>query len=276
MPDFIRTGSIGLDIALGGGWPVGGLHEVWGDSGSGKTVLALSTVESVVRARMGHVLWIDTVDGVPHMDKAPKVIVGRPRSAEQAFTMAEQACHWENINLIVIDSANNLVRQAELDGDPGYVPHPQREYKTELSRLKRLLKGWNKTALFLSQPRDMAREPIRGTGISEKAMWRVNLHPDVVHQDGTRLIRATTKHVPSRMTRFDAASFRIVPGRGIDRETEYIRLGEQFGLIERHGSWLDAGQVHRQGTEGMALWLRRNPQRLQELDTEIRTMACVA
>ena len=115
---MIRTGSIGIDVALGGGWRPGTMNEIWGDPGAGKTVLALHTVESVTRA--GHnTLWIDTVDGVAHMDNAPRVIVARPRNAEQAFRMADMACLEEpSISLVVIDSSERLVRQARAGWRP--------------------------------------------------------------------------------------------------------------------------------------------------------------
>ena len=215
---MIRTGSIGIDIALGGGWRPGTMNEILGRLRQlGKTVLALHTVESVTRA--GHnTLWIDTVDGVAHMDNAPRVIVARPRNAEQAFRMADMACLEEpSISLVVIDSSERLVRRRELAGDPTFVPHPQREYKDELTHLRANARASGTTVLFVGQPRDKEREPVRGTGISEKVAYRVHLHPDVVHQDGSREIQATVKDVASKTVTHDAARFTIRPGQGIDR-----------------------------------------------------------
>ena len=222
---MIRTGSIGIDIALGGGWRPGTMNEIWGDPGAGKTVLALHTVESVTRA--GHnTLWIDTVDGVAHMDNAPRVIVARPRNAEQAFRMADMACLEEpSISLVVIDSSERLVRRRELAGDPTFVPHPQREYKDELTHLRANARASGTTVLFVGQPRDKEREPVRGTGISEKVAYRVHLHPDVVHQDGSREIQATVKDVARKTVTHDAARFTVRPGKGIDQALELAMVG---------------------------------------------------
>lgn len=272
---MIRTGSIGLDIALGGGWPEGTLNEVWGDPSAGKTVLALHTTESVVRARKD-VLWIDTVDGVRHMDSAPRVIVARPRNAEQAFAMAEHACRWPDIALVVVDSANHLVRQRELDGDPGYVPHPQREYKNELTSLKRVAKASGTTVLFVSQPRDKQREPIRGTGISEKVKYRVHLHPDVVHQDGRRVIQATVRDVPARKLLDATARFTVVPGKGIDRELEMVRAGIRHGAVIERGSWVAWNNTQVQGVAEMAKVLSKRTAMMYDLENEIRVMAGIS
>lgn len=267
---MIRTGSIGLDIALGGGWRPGTLNEVWGDPGAAKTVLALHTVESMTRAGKDS-LWIDLNDGVRHMDRAPRVIVGRPRNAEDAFAMAMQACCWPDIDLIVVDPTQHLVRQAELDGDPEYVPHPQREYRRELNDLKTAAATHGTTVLFVSQPRDKEREPVRGTGISEKVLYRVHLHPDVVHQDGTREIVATVKDVPAKSTQLEAARFTVRPGLGIDQADELVRLAVDVGVILRKGSWLYYGQIKVQGVPEMADVLRRpGSQYSYLLDKDIR------
>ena len=273
---MIRTGSIGIDVALGGGWTPGTMNEIWGDSGAGKTVLALHTVESVTRADQ-NVLWIDTVDGVAHMDSAPWVIVARPRNAEQAFRLAEYACGDTSIGLIVIDSAERLVRQRELEGDPTFVPHPQREYAAELTTLKRACKTSGTTVLFVGQPRDKEREPVRGTGISEKVAYRVHLHPDVVHQDGSREIQATAKDVPGKTVTHDAARFTIRPGQGIDRALELARVAAKYNVVHKSGSWYHwPNGVSAHGVYEMAAELRQRPHFMHSVDNEIRAIAGIA
>jgi recombination protein RecA len=231
-----RTGSIGLDRALGGGYEPGKMYEVWGDPGAAKTVLALHSVETFVRARK-EVLWIDLNDGVRHMDSAPRVIVGRPRNAEDAFSMAVAACQWPGIDFVVVDPTQNLVRQAELDGDPEYTPHPQREYRLELNDLKTAAATHGTVILFVGQPRDKDREPVRGTGISEKVHYRIHLHADRVHQDDTREIQATVKDVPGKATIHNAAYFHVRPGEGIDQGLELAMAATQAAQIEKRGDW---------------------------------------
>ena len=40
----ITSGSISLDVALGGGWPVNQWHEIIGEASNGKTAIALKTI----------------------------------------------------------------------------------------------------------------------------------------------------------------------------------------------------------------------------------------
>lgn len=271
---MIRTGSIGIDIALGGGWTPGTMNEVWGDSGSAKTVLAKHSVESIVRAKKD-VVWIDLDGSARYMDGMPGMIVAYPRNAEQAFMMAWHACAVDEIGLIVIDPAQMLVRQRELDNDPDYVPHPQREYRVELNELKKAAWATRTTILFCSQPRDTQREPIRGTGISEKVDWRVHLHPDVIHQDGSREIQATVKNVRDRSTQHQAALFTVRPGSGIDQYRELIHRAVDLDIIKQRGSWLKYGQIKVQGVDEFAYLLTtpRYQYTLSFLDEDIRKMS---
>jgi recombination protein RecA len=273
---MIRTGSTGIDIALGGGWTPGTMNEIWGDTGGAKTVLAKHTVESMVRAHKD-ALWIDLDGSARYMDGMPGMIMAYPRNAEQAFMMAWHACAVPEIGLIVFDPAQMLVRQRELDGDPAYVPHPQREYRVELNELKTAAALSQTTVLFCSQPRDKQREPVRGTGISEKVEWRVHLHPDVVHQNGSREIVATVKNVPGKSVVHEAARFTVRPRLGIDRVRELISIATDFGIIKRRGSWLQYGQLRCHGVEDMWFALHTSMYQYTKefLEQDIRKMASI-
>ncbi len=270
---MIRTGSIGIDIALKGGWPEGTLNEIWGDSGAGKTVLALHTVENMTRAGK-HTLWLDLCGGVAHMDNAPRVVVGRPRNSEDVFWTAIEACLDGTFSLVVIDPTQNLVRQRELDGDPDYAPHPQREYRAELLSLRAVARTSGTTVLFVSQPRDKQREPIRGTGISEKVKYRVHLHPDVIHQDGSREIQATVKDVPGKKVIHNAARFTVRPGSGIDQARELVEVGIHMGVVIQRGSWVAWNNLQEQGVPTLARRIYFHG--MHDLENEIRACAGIA
>lgn len=252
------------------------MNEIWGDSGSGKTTVALHTTESMTRAGK-HTVWIDTVDGVAHMDNAPKVIVARTYTAEQAFIVAISACDDGGIGLVVIDSAERLVRARELAADPDFVPHPQREYAYELTELKRRAKASGTTVLFVSQPRDKQREPIRGTGISEKVFMRVHLHPDVIHQDGSREIVASVNDVPGKTVQHAVAKFTIRPGKGIDQARELVQEAAKRHVVHQSGSWYHWPEgVSAHGLTAMATELRKRPHFIYTVDEQIRAFAGIS
>ena len=275
---MIRTGSIGLDVSLRGGWKPGTMNEIWGDSGSGKTTVALHTTRNA-RADGLHVMWIDLAGAAALMDDLPASVMVAPgmNSAETVFAMAEVACQEPAIGLVVVDPAHLLARQIELDGDPVFVPHPQREFKAELTALKRAAKASGTVVLFVSQPRDKQREPIRGTGISEKVFMRVHLHPDVVHQDGSREIVASVKDVPGKTVKHAAAKFTIRPGKGIDQALELARVAAKYNVVHKSGSWYHwPNGVSAHGVHEMATELRQRPHFMHSVDNEIRAIAGIA
>jgi recombination protein RecA len=104
------TGSLGLDLALGGGWRKGRIAELFGDYSTHKTSLALHTVARA--QKVGRVLWCD-----PASDFNPvaatkagvdlkSLILYRPDSAAELLeTMQELA---SATSLMVVDRATGL------------------------------------------------------------------------------------------------------------------------------------------------------------------------
>lgn len=262
MADCLRTGSLGLDILLDGGWKPGSIHEIWGTPGSGKTTLAEHAIWELEPGQKA--LWVSLGTEIPH--RPTGALVAQPRNAEQAFYIM-QTCVLGDVDLIVVDSANGLVRQRELDGDPDYVPHPQREYKDELNRLKEYCKGSGAIVIFLSKPRDRDRQPVRGTGISEKARDRVQLKIWRHQQDETREIAAYVRAKDKETV------FTVHPGTGIDWADELARLALHYELAERNASWIGYNHERFHGIAEFKAYLTDNTRAAVDLDESIRSIA---
>jgi recombination protein RecA len=262
MAKYLRTGSLGADILLNGGWKPGTINEIWGEPGSGKTTLAEHAIWELPDDAKS--LWMSLGQEHPHRSMGPQAMVCQPRNAEQAFTIME-TCVLGDISLIVVDSANGLVRKRELDEDPDYVPDPHREYKNELNGLKQAVRAHGAIVLFLSKPRDRDRQPIRGTGISEKAKDRVRLKIVRQHQDEKREVEAWVHG------KEDAGTvFTIEPGHGVDWAKELFHLGVRYHLIQSKGSWYEWKGVRVQGETQAACLLRDRPDLSIALDNDIR------
>jgi recombination protein RecA len=186
-----------------------------------------------------------------------------PRSAEQAFSVMAAALQ-SRASLIVVDSANGLVRERELSGDQTYAPSPHREFKDELTYIRDLCELTNGTVMFLSKPRDKERTPIRGTGVSEKATQRVSLKVLRSRQDGSRLIEASLKTG-------EVAEYTIRPGKGIDWAEELLRASQENGIVSVSGAWwILPGAQPIQGKEAAAEYIRALPRLAAYLNTEVR------
>jgi recombination protein RecA len=123
--DGISTGSLSLDIALGGrGIPKGRIVEIFGPESSGKTTLTLHVVAEAQKSG-GIAAFIDAEHALdPSWAKRLGVdlealLVSQPSSGEEAMRIAEMLVKTNAVDIIVIDSVAALVPEKELQGEIG-------------------------------------------------------------------------------------------------------------------------------------------------------------
>jgi hypothetical protein len=254
----IGTGSLLVDGLLSGGWLRGSICEVWGGPGTGKTTLAQHCLDDLDPDE--NALWVSVGSEVPHRSINASVVA--PRSAEDAFE-AITAALYLGAALVVVDSANGLVRAVELEEDSTYVPSPHREFKPELDELRHACEVTNGTVLFLSKPRDTERAPIRGTGVSEKAKQRVTLKIVRSHQNGDVVVEASLKSG-------DYVEYTLRPGSGIDWAEDILVVCVEHDIVAVQGSWYFVRDRKVQGKAEMLSRIRTDPSLAAYLATEAR------
>jgi recA bacterial DNA recombination protein len=254
MTGILRTGSISLDVSLFGGWRRGGIVDIQGTEGTGKTTILQHAVKNLDKGE--EALWVSLGTGIPARN--PGFAVAQPRSAEEAFVIMIEALNI-GASLVVVDSADGLVRYEELL-DPGYVPDTHREFKPELDHLRKACRRTNGLVMFVSRPR--ANSPgLRGTGISEKAHQKVRLKLVELRQSGRR-----------RITTTGGADFWIDPGTGIDWAEDLLRTAYETGLAYTEGSWWYVNSSEKMkffGLESAKEYLRNNPELSRKLADEV-------
>ena len=118
--DGIPTGSLSLDIALGGvGIPKGRVIEIFGPESSGKTTLTLHIIASCQKAG-GVAAFIDAEHALdPSWAKRigvdlDSLLVSQPGYGEEGLRIAEMLIKSNAVDLIVIDSVAALVPKNEI------------------------------------------------------------------------------------------------------------------------------------------------------------------
>ncbi|MFL5561445.1 MAG: recombinase RecA, partial [Gemmatimonadaceae bacterium] len=123
--DFIPTGAINLDAAIGvGGIPRGRITEIYGPESSGKTTLCLHVVANAQKAG-GVAAFIDAEHALD-TEYARKLgvdidnlLISQPDTGEQALEICEILVRSGAVDIVVVDSVAALVPKAEIEGDMG-------------------------------------------------------------------------------------------------------------------------------------------------------------
>ncbi len=159
--DFIPTGSLGLDIALGiGGLPCGRIVEIYGPESSGKTTLTLQVVAEA--QRMGKTCaFIDAEHALdPVYAKklgvnVDDLLVSQPDTGEQALEICDMLVRSAAVDVIIVDSVAALTPRAEIEGDMGdsHVGLQARLMSQALRKLTGNIKRSNTLCIFINQIR---------------------------------------------------------------------------------------------------------------------------
>lgn len=159
--ETIPTGSMSLDIALGGGIPKGRIIEVYGPESSGKTTLTLHMIAEVQK-RGGIAGFIDAehaLDPVYAKNIGVNIddlYVSQPDSGEQALEICETMVRSGALDIVIVDSVAALTPKAEIDGDMGdsHMGLQARLMSQGLRKLTSVISKTNCTVVFINQLRE--------------------------------------------------------------------------------------------------------------------------
>jgi len=115
----ITTGSLTLDVVLGGGWPMNRWVELVGEASHGKTALALRTIAANQKANPDFTaVWIAAEDFDSKYAElcgviTERVILVETNSMEDAYEAVIKFMESKAVDMVVIDSLPALVPGAE-------------------------------------------------------------------------------------------------------------------------------------------------------------------
>ncbi len=158
--ECIPTGSLSLDMALGGGIPRGRVIEVYGPESSGKTTLTLHAIAEVQK-QGGTAAFIDAENALdPAYAKRlgvdiDNLLISQPDNGEQALEIVETLVRSNAVDIIVVDSVAALVPRAEIEGDMGdsHMGLQARLMSQALRKLTGIISRSKATVIFINQIR---------------------------------------------------------------------------------------------------------------------------
>lgn len=291
--EFVSSGSIGLDFALGGGYAKGRVIELYGWESSGKTTLALHLAAEIQKLG-GTVAYIDMEQAMDleyaenlgveiDFDSKDKFLLSQPENGEQALELVRELLKADKVQLIVFDSVGALNPKAKLQGDIGDAKMGL-EARLMSSTLPMLISDAKKTGciiLFINQKREkigiMFGNPettMGGNALKFYASQRLDVSRIGQEKDGDEVTANKTrvKVVKNKVAPpFKKAEFNIEFGVGIDKIAELVDLAVECEIIKKSGSWYSYGDTKLgQGSTGVKSILQDNPELFEEIDKKVR------
>ena len=287
--DFIPTGSIALDLALGvGGIPRGRMTEIFGPESSGKTTLC-QHILAEAQHRGGTVAFIDVEHALdPGYARACGVnvddlLVSQPDTGEDALQITETLIRSGGVDCVVLDSVAALVPKAEIEGEIGdsFVGIQARLMSQALRKLAGAVSRSNTALVFTNQLREkigvMFGNPEvtpGGRALKFYATVRLDIRRIETIKVGTDSVgnRVRVKVVKNKVAPpFRVAEFDIMFGEGISREGGLLDVGVAMGIVGKTGAWFQFGETRLgQGREAAKEFLKGNPEISAEVEKQIR------
>jgi len=287
--DSIPTGSLGLDIALGGGGiPRGRVIEIFGPESSGKTTLTLAIIASA-QSHGGTAAFVDAEHALDPVYaeklgvKVNDLLVSQPDTGEQALEITDMLVRSGAVDVVVVDSVAALTPKAEIEGEMGdqHMGLQARLMSQALRKLTGNIKRSNTIVIFINQIRMkigvMFGNPETTTGGNALKFYssvRMDIRRIGAIKNGEEVVGSMTrvKVVKNKVAPpFRETEFEIMYGTGISKEGELIELGVLHNFVEKSGSWYSyKGERIGQGKDNARAFLQQHPEVAKDIETQIR------
>jgi len=280
----ISTGSVSLDLALGGrGFPRGRIIEVFGPESSGKTTLALHAIASAQSAG-GVAAFVDAEHALdPSWARRlgvnlEELLVSQPDTGEQALEIVELLVRSNAVDIIVVDSVAALIPRAEIEGEMGdsHVGLQARLMSQAMRKLTGAINRSKTTVIFINQIREkigvMFGNPETtpgGRALKFYCSVRVDIRRTGSIKDGDSAVgnRVRARVVKNKMAPpFRQAEFDIMFNEGISATGDLLDMAVEEKVVDKSGAWFSFGEVRLgQGRENAKTFLKENPDLFDEV-----------
>lgn len=292
--ELFSSGSLALDLALGGGYPKGRIIEIYGPESSGKTTLALHAIAEIQK-QGGQAAFIDAEHALdPNYARkigvdTGNLLISQPDNGEQALEICETLVRSGAVDLIVVDSVAALVPQAEIDGDMGdaQMGLQARLMSQAMRKLTGIISKTKATVIFINQIRmkigvlfGNPETTTGGNALKFYASVRIDIRRIGQIKDGENIAgnRTKIKVVKNKIAApFRTAEFDIMYNEGVSKTGDVLDLAVQYGVMEKSGAFLKYnGETLGQGRESVKKLFKENPKLMDEIEKKVREAAAAS
>lgn len=288
VPPGISTGSISLDLALGGrGLPRSRIVEIFGPESSGKTTLTLHVIANAQKDG-GVAVFIDAEHALdPSWARRlgvnlENLLVSQPDTGEQALEICEMLIRSNAIDVIVIDSVAALIPRAEIEGQMGdpQVGLQARLMSQAMRKLTGAISRSNCVVIFINQIREkigvMFGNPETtpgGRALKFYSSVRIDIRRTASIKDSDRTIgnRTRARVVKNKVAPpFRDGEFDIMFDEGISASGDLLDLAVDCDVVTKSGAWFNFGEIRLgQGRENVKIFLKENTDLFDEIKARV-------
>jgi len=284
--DTFSSGRGDLDVALGGGYGVGKIIEIYAESGCGKTGLALEAIASAQSKGMTcaiidaeHALNTEYCEQIG-VD-IDSLYISQPSYGEQAIEAIRALIETGEVGLIVVDSVAALIPKAELEGEVG-------EAKIALqarmmSKTMKLISGPASdndcTVIFINQIRKAivmygpTETTTGGKALKFYASQRLEVKSKGWIKEGDDVIgfKQFIKIVKNKLAPpFKTIENEIVYGVGVDKFNGFVEQLVFEEILTKKGAYFYYGDTRiAQGVKKLRVVFDENPDLVDQLREDL-------
>lgn len=256
--DPLPTGIASFDHSTGiGGFPRGRIVIVQGEEGSGKTLLALTTI---ARTQLdgGRAAFIDLEHALtPSFAELlgvdySKLYLNRPKTLNDAYDVARALADSALFDIIVFDSAvalstKDAIGKSASDGSQRATE--AQVHSQELKKMTAVVENGRTVFMIINQMRENPNPPVwargkqlytpGGRGLKHASSMTVEVSIGERYEKAGKRIGQRTKTyiVKNKVAQpFTRSEFDLMYVGGLDLTTSFIDTALEYGIIRRSGS----------------------------------------
>jgi len=285
----LSTGSLSLDLALGGGVRSGRITELIAWEGAGKTTICLHLIAEAQKKGL-NVAYIDAEHALD--EKYAKAIgvdweklkptLFQPMNGEDAFQYGQELLKSGELQLLIYDSTSGMLPKSQMEAEPGGSNMGKHAllFSKEVPKINILTANNNAITVFVSQLREkigvMFGSPEvtqAGNTLKFFASNRIDLRKSL-EKEGDEVIGINTKFKVLKCKTSAPYKTGIIPilfGVGIDKVSEIIEMATDLDLIKKWGKTITIldGTDTKYDLEEFKTLLKDNEEFFQDLRNKI-------
>lgn len=281
------SGRGDLDVALGGGYGVGKIIEIYAESGCGKTGLALEAIASV-QGDGGTAALIDAEHAL-NTEYCEQVgvdvdalYISQPSYGEQVIETIRALAETGEVDLIVVDSVAAMIPKAELEGESGEakIGLQARLMSQGMKLITGVCSDNGCTVIFINQLRStiaMYGPSLTTTGgkaLKFYASQRLEVKSKGIIKEGEDVIgfKQLIKIVKNKLAPpFKTTENEIVYGIGVDKFNGFVERLVFEGIMVKKGAFYYYGETRvAQGIKKLRIAFDDNPDLVDELKQKLK------